>query len=233
MMMTFLLQSSNSFDKAYFVDMNDKFWLQTDKSIDGGMLRMIDIDMNIDCEGKEEGHDLDLDQEVDQEVEIEDEIEVEIEDEIEVEIEDEIEKLLEDFYLPFYENISNKKCQIIKIGPSELCHVKIKVECEKISSKKLFPPAITATVKEYAIIELDLGASAQELKRKKVTNIKYKVCGPMEVHFIDNSDLKLDISQSVSYLKEQGYQVEIYHVHQRSTKGIVFSNLRNLRIMDG
>ncbi|PKK62836.1 hypothetical protein RhiirC2_855418 [Rhizophagus irregularis] len=48
------------------------------------MLRMIDIDMNIDCEGKEEGRDLGLDQEV----EIEDEIEVEIEDEIEVEIED-------------------------------------------------------------------------------------------------------------------------------------------------
>ncbi|CAB4444727.1 unnamed protein product [Rhizophagus irregularis] len=59
-----------------------------DESIDGSMLRMIDIDMNIDCEGKEESRDLGLDQEVDQEVEIEDEIEVEIEDEIEVEIED-------------------------------------------------------------------------------------------------------------------------------------------------
>ncbi|CAB4444996.1 unnamed protein product [Rhizophagus irregularis] len=62
--------SPNSFDRACFADMNDEFWLQTD------------------CEGKEEGHDLGLDQEVDQEVEIEDEIEVEIEDEIEVEIED-------------------------------------------------------------------------------------------------------------------------------------------------
>ncbi|PKC55559.1 hypothetical protein RhiirA1_475393, partial [Rhizophagus irregularis] len=64
-----------------------------DESIDGGMLRMIDVDMNIDCKGKEGGRDLDLDQgldqEVDQEVEIEDEIEVEIEDGTEVEIEEE------------------------------------------------------------------------------------------------------------------------------------------------
>ncbi|GBC39258.2 hypothetical protein GLOIN_2v1815051 [Rhizophagus irregularis DAOM 181602=DAOM 197198] len=80
--------SPNSFDRACFADMNDEFWLQTDESIDGSMLRMIDVDMNIDCEEKEEGRDLGLDQEVDQEVEIEDEIEVEIEDEIEVEIKD-------------------------------------------------------------------------------------------------------------------------------------------------
>ena len=44
---------------------------------------MIDININIDCEEKEGGHDLGLDQEVDQEVEIEDEIEVEIEEEVE------------------------------------------------------------------------------------------------------------------------------------------------------
>ncbi|UZO25635.1 uncharacterized protein OCT59_017900 [Rhizophagus irregularis] len=49
--------SPNSFDRACFADMNNKFWLQTDESIDGSMLRMIDVDMNIDCEGKEESRD--------------------------------------------------------------------------------------------------------------------------------------------------------------------------------
>ncbi|EXX61860.1 hypothetical protein GLOIN_2v1815051 [Rhizophagus irregularis DAOM 181602=DAOM 197198] len=83
--------SPNSFDRACFTDMNDEFWLQTDESIDGGMLDMIDVDMNIDCKGKEGGHDLGLDQEVEIEVEIEDKTEVEIEDGIEVEIEEEVE----------------------------------------------------------------------------------------------------------------------------------------------
>ena len=43
------------------------------------MLRMIDIDMNIDCEGRE-GLDLGLDQGVETGVEIEDETEVAIEE---------------------------------------------------------------------------------------------------------------------------------------------------------
>ncbi|RGB27630.1 hypothetical protein C1646_768859 [Rhizophagus diaphanus] len=68
----------------------------------------------------------------------------------------------------------------------------IRTLVEKEAVKNYLPPAITATIKEYATIELGLGASAQELKCKEVTNIKYKVCGPMKVHF----DLKLDISQS-------------------------------------
>ncbi|EXX56976.1 hypothetical protein RirG_211430 [Rhizophagus irregularis DAOM 197198w] len=101
-----------------------------------------------------------------------------------------------------------------------------------LNSQNYLPPAITAAVKEYATIELGLGASAQELKHKEVTNIKYKVRGPMEVHLVGNSDLKLDISQSVSYLKEQGYQVEIYRVHQRSTKGIVFAHPKQLEKLE-
>jgi hypothetical protein len=100
----------------------------------------------------------------------------------------------------------------------------IRTLVEKEAVKNYLPPAITAAVKEYAMIELGLGASAQELKRKEVTNIKYKVRGPMKVHLVGNSDLKLDISQSVSYLKDQGYQVETYRVPQRSTKGIVFAH---------
>ncbi|CAB4408463.1 unnamed protein product, partial [Rhizophagus irregularis] len=93
-------------------------------------------------------------------------------------------------------NISNEKCQIIKTRPFGLCHAKIKIECEKEAVKNYLPLAITATVKEYAMIELDLSASVQELKRKEVTNIKYKVHEPIEVHLVGNSDLKLDISQS-------------------------------------
>ncbi|RGB28614.1 hypothetical protein C1646_715628, partial [Rhizophagus diaphanus] len=126
-----------------------------------------------------------------------------------------------------------KRNLLFDIRPSGLCHAKIKVvwlvslkivkvECYKDFSnhthslldvnrlkqvvKNYFPLAITAAVKEYAMIELGLGASAQELKRKEVMNIKYKVREPMEVYLVGNSDLKLDISQSVSYLKEQGYQ---------------------------
>ncbi|PKY34821.1 hypothetical protein RhiirB3_476066 [Rhizophagus irregularis] len=108
----------------------------------------------------------------------------------------------------------------------------IRTLVEKEAVKNYLPLAITAAVKEYATIELGLGASAQELKRKEVTNIKYKVRGPMEVHLVGNSDLKLDISQSVSYLKEQGYQVEIYRVHQRSTKGIVFAHPEQLEKLE-
>jgi hypothetical protein len=70
------------------------------------------------------------------------------------------------------------------------------------------------------------------LKRKEVTNIKYKVRGPIEVHLIGNSDLKLDISQSVLYLKDQRYQVETYRVPQRFTKGIVFAHLKQLEKLE-
>ncbi|CAB5211510.1 unnamed protein product [Rhizophagus irregularis] len=86
---------------------------------------------------------------------------------------------------------------------------KLKLNMEKEAVKNYLPLAITVAIKEYVTIELDLGASAQELKCKEVTNIKYKVRGPMKVHLVGNSNLKLDISQSVLYLKEQGYQVEI------------------------
>ncbi|PKC75619.1 hypothetical protein RhiirA1_436092 [Rhizophagus irregularis] len=74
-----------------FERISNRHHICLDESIDGSMLRMIDVDMNIDCEGKEGGRDLGLDQEVEIEVEIEDETEVEIEDGIEVEIEEEVE----------------------------------------------------------------------------------------------------------------------------------------------
>ncbi|GET57146.1 hypothetical protein GLOIN_2v1487159 [Rhizophagus irregularis DAOM 181602=DAOM 197198] len=112
-----------------------------------------------------------------------------------------------------YKDSSNHTHSLLDVDRLKRPQV-IRTLVEKEAVKNYLPLAITAAVKEYATIELGLGASAQELKRKEVTNIKYKVRGPMEVHLVGNSDLKLDISQSVSYLKEQGYQVEIYRVHQ-------------------
>ena len=96
------------------------------------------------------------------------------------------------------------------------------VEIEAV--KNYSPPAITSAVKEYATLKLGLGECARELNRKEVTNIKYKIRGPMESHLVGNSVLKSDISDSVSYLTEHGYFVESYHVPQRSTKGIVFAH---------
>ena len=88
---------------------------------------------------------------------------------------------------------------------------------------------ITSAVKEYAI-ELGLGASIRELKRKEVTNIKYKVRGPLETHLICNSDLKSDISKSMFFLMEKGYCVESYCISRQSTKsrGIVFAHPKQL-----
>ncbi|POG70593.1 hypothetical protein GLOIN_2v1775727 [Rhizophagus irregularis DAOM 181602=DAOM 197198] len=72
------------------------------------------------------------------------------------------------------------------------------------AAKNYPPPAITSAVKEYATLELDFGECARELKRKEVTNIKYKIRGPTETRFIGNSNLKSDILESVSFLTEQG-----------------------------
>jgi hypothetical protein len=104
----------------------------------------------------------------------------------------------------------------------------VRVLVEKEAVKNYPPPAITSAIKEYAT-ELGLGSSVSELKRKEVTNIKYKVRGPLESHLMCKSDLKSDISESVSFLTEKGYRVETFRVsHQsksvKSTKGIVFAH---------
>ena len=88
----------------------------------------------------------------------------------------------------------------------------IRVLVEKEAVKNYSPPVITAAIKEYATTKLDLGTSVQELSRKEVTNIKYKVRRPMEAHLIGDSDLKTDISQSISYLIEKEYHVEDYSI---------------------
>ncbi|GBC53110.2 hypothetical protein GLOIN_2v1789307 [Rhizophagus irregularis DAOM 181602=DAOM 197198] len=96
------------------------------------------------------------------------------------------------------------------------------VEIEAV--KNYSAPTITSAVKEYATLELGLSEPARELKRKEVANIKYKVRGPAETYLIGNPNLKLDISDSISYLTEQGYHIEKYCISQRSIRGIVFAH---------
>ena len=100
---------------------------------------------------------------------------------------------------------------------------------EKEAVKNYTPPAITAAVKEYATTELGLGLSVCDLRRKEVANIKYKIRGPMEAHLIGNRDLKKDMVEAISYLTNQGYQVESYYISQRSTKGFVFAHPEQLK----
>jgi len=88
---------------------------------------------------------------------------------------------------------------------------------------KSYPPvAIVNAIKEHATDHLNLGACVEDLTRKEVTNIKYKVRGSMELDLIGDPKLGSDISQAVSYLQNQEYYVEQYYVPSRSTEGIVF-----------
>ncbi len=101
---------------------------------------------------------------------------------------------------------------------------------EKEAVKNYPPLAITSAIKEYAT-KLGLGASVQELRRKEVANIKYKVRGLLEVHLMCDFDLKSDISKSMSFLIEKGYHIESYYVSYQSTKsakGIVFAHPKQL-----
>ncbi|PKK60573.1 hypothetical protein RhiirC2_719011 [Rhizophagus irregularis] len=100
------------------------------------------------------------------------------------------------------------------------------------AAKNYSTSTITSAVKKYAMLELGLGKPVRELKRKEVANIKYKVCGPAETYLIGNLNLKLDISDSISYLMEQGYRVKKYCVSQRSTRGIVFAHPEQLKKLE-
>ena len=72
---------------------------------------------------------------------------------------------------------------------------------------KSYPPvAIVDAVKEHADT-LSLGSSVQDLRRKEVANIKYKVRGPMETHLIGATKIEQDILDAVSYLNDQQYHL--------------------------
>ncbi|PKK59594.1 hypothetical protein RhiirC2_794627 [Rhizophagus irregularis] len=86
------------------------------------------------------------------------------------------------------------------------------------AAKNYSASTITSAVKKYATLELGLGEPVRELKRKEVANIKYKVRGLAETYLIGNLNLKLDISDSISYLTEQG--------------GIVFAHPKQLKKLE-
>ncbi|CAG8797222.1 22512_t:CDS:1, partial [Cetraspora pellucida] len=65
---------------------------------------------------------------------------------------------------------------------------------------------------ELATKKLDLGTSVKKLQCIEVTNIKYKVCGPLETHLIDNPKFELDLSKTILFLKQQGYYIEYFKV---------------------
>ena len=86
---------------------------------------------------------------------------------------------------------------------------------------KSYPPvAIVDAVKDLASDKLSHLSSVQDLKQKEVANIKYQLHRPINDHFVGNEKLNSDISEAVSYLKEQEYYVEHYSTSQQSTKGI-------------
>ncbi|CAB4397821.1 unnamed protein product [Rhizophagus irregularis] len=138
---------------------------------------------------------------------------------------------LEKVQVERYNNSSNHTYSLLEIDRIKRPKV-IRDLVEVEAAKNYSPPAITSAVKEYTTLELNLGECARELKRKEVTNIKYKVRGPMETHLIGNLNLKLDISESISYLKEQGYFVKNYRILQRSTKGFVFVHPEQLKKLE-
>ncbi|RHZ83539.1 hypothetical protein Glove_91g5 [Diversispora epigaea] len=111
------------------------------------------------------------------------------------------------------------------------------------AAKNYSPPTITSAVKEYAIhvvktIELKyattlgLRASTSELKRQEVTNIKYKICGPLKAHLVCNSDLKSDITKSVTFLIEKGYCVKCYYASHQSNEDVVFAYPKQLEKLE-
>ena len=92
-----------------------------------------------------------------------------------------------------YKDSSNYTHSLLEINKIKRSQA-IRSLVEKEAVKNYSPPAITSAVREYATIELGLGASVNELKRKEVANIKYKIRGPMESNLIGDSNLTSDIS---------------------------------------
>ncbi|CAB5217379.1 unnamed protein product [Rhizophagus irregularis] len=97
--------------------------------------------------------------------------------------------------------------------------------------KNYKPPEIVSVVKEYATDKLDLGESVKELRRKEVTNIKYKIHGSLDAHLIGNPKRELDIREAISFLEKEEYLVNYYEIPHLSTYGFVFihpDHIKNL-----
>ncbi|PKC69121.1 hypothetical protein RhiirA1_456382 [Rhizophagus irregularis] len=98
--------------------------------------------------------------------------------------------------------------------------------------KNYRPPEIVSAVKEIATETLDLGECVKELRRKEVTNIKYKVRGPLDTHLVGDPKRKLDIREAISFLKNRGYLVERYEIPDLSTYGFIFMHPNHLKNLE-
>ncbi|CAB5149720.1 unnamed protein product [Rhizophagus irregularis] len=94
--------------------------------------------------------------------------------------------------------------------------------------KNYRPPEIISAVKEIATETLNLGECVKELRQKEVTNIKYKVRGPLDTHLVGDPKRELDIREAISFLKNRGYLVERYEIPDLSTYGFVFMHPNHL-----
>lgn len=75
------------------------------------------------------------------------------------------------------------------------------VEEEAVKNYSPPPPAFTAADKEYAATKLGLDTCMRKLKRKEVTDIKYKIRGPMGTQKGDTLKL-LHSQRSTRTIKE-------------------------------
>ncbi|POG68934.1 hypothetical protein GLOIN_2v1777773 [Rhizophagus irregularis DAOM 181602=DAOM 197198] len=98
--------------------------------------------------------------------------------------------------------------------------------------KNYRPPEIFSAVKEIATETLDLGECVKELRLKEVTNIKYKVRGPLDTHLVGDPKRELDIREAISFLKNRGYLVERYEIPDLSTYGFVFMHPNHLKNLE-
>ncbi|RHZ57425.1 hypothetical protein Glove_388g20 [Diversispora epigaea] len=103
---------------------------------------------------------------------------------------------------------------------------------EQEALKNYRPPAILNAVKEYAAERMDLDACVKELRRKEVTNIKYKVRGALDAHLIGNPNRELDIQESIFFLENQKYLVERYMISHKSTHDFVFMHPNQIKNLE-
>ncbi|CAB4475264.1 unnamed protein product [Rhizophagus irregularis] len=115
-----------------------------------------------------------------------------------------------------------------KLKCSEVVHELVMQE----AVKNYRPPEIVSAVKEIATETLDLGECVKELRRKEVTNIKYKVRGPLDTHLVGDPKRKLDIREAISFLKNRGYLVERYEIPDLSTYGFIFMHPNHLKNLE-
>ncbi|CAB5190677.1 unnamed protein product [Rhizophagus irregularis] len=85
--------------------------------------------------------------------------------------------------------------------------------------KNYRPPEIISAVKEIATKTLNLGECVKELRRKEVTNIKYKVRGPLDTHLVGDPKKELDIREAISFLKNRDTWLNVmkfltYSIHK-------------------